>query len=322
MRETSWNLMQRRPPVRWLALLAALAAAAALGGSLWAASGGAAPDARVSVGSASAAPNQQAVVSVEAEGVPSPGVGAFVVDIDYDPAVAKPVTCQPSAGFVCNAGYTSGSVRCGGFDVYGRTAGVALCAITFQAVGHAGQCAALTLTMAEFVDVTAAPIPHAVSNGTFCMDSDADGLPDVSDNCPLTANPEQTDTDGDGQGNACDEDDDNDSRGQTRTQSTGACPTGGVSLPTFRDCIELFVGTDPLDACADTTTQRDELVDKMPADLNDDRKVTSADVSSMKQAIKGNYDQRYDLDASGRVDSADVAIVNSYVKLTGGKPCS
>lgn len=41
-------------------------------------------------------------------------------------------------------------------------------------------------------------------------DTDHDGVPDASDNCPLVANPGQTDTDGDGAGDACDADDDND----------------------------------------------------------------------------------------------------------------
>jgi hypothetical protein len=42
------------------------------------------------------------------------------------------------------------------------------------------------------------------------VDSDADGVPDTDDNCPLTANPTQLDSDGDAQGDACDPDDDND----------------------------------------------------------------------------------------------------------------
>jgi Thrombospondin type 3 repeat len=41
-------------------------------------------------------------------------------------------------------------------------------------------------------------------------DVDGDGLPDVVDNCPDVANPDQQDTDGDEDGDACDADDDND----------------------------------------------------------------------------------------------------------------
>jgi hypothetical protein len=36
------------------------------------------------------------------------------------------------------------------------------------------------------------------------LDSDADGVPDVSDNCPQVANADQADADGDGAGDACD----------------------------------------------------------------------------------------------------------------------
>ena len=42
-------------------------------------------------------------------------------------------------------------------------------------------------------------------------DSDTDTVTDCFDNCPIVANPDQTDTDSDDAGDACDDDDDNDS---------------------------------------------------------------------------------------------------------------
>ena len=60
---------------------------------------------------------------------------------------------------------------------------------------------------------------------TVAPDSDNDGVPDISDNCPAVVNSLQTDTDSDGDGNACDDDDDND----------------GIS-----DAYELANGLDPL----------------------------------------------------------------------------
>jgi hypothetical protein len=48
---------------------------------------------------------------------------------------------------------------------------------------------------------------YAASQGP---DTDEDGVPDASDNCPLLANPDQANRDGDTEGDACDPDDDGD----------------------------------------------------------------------------------------------------------------
>jgi len=49
--------------------------------------------------------------------------------------------------------------------------------------------------------------------GGGATDTDHDGVPDASDNCPTVPNADQLDTDGDGAGDACDADDDGDDDG-------------------------------------------------------------------------------------------------------------
>src|SRR3972149_5627551 len=153
--------MRERIALRLLIASSLVAAAAVLAGLLWAAS--------ASAGSAQVQSGQQAAVSVQAQGVPSPGIGAFTVDVTYTSTIVDPVGCQAGAGFFCNTDYAPGKVRCGGFDPYGRTGNVALCSITFQAVGLAGACSNLTPTVQELVDVNGAAITATTSSGSFCI---------------------------------------------------------------------------------------------------------------------------------------------------------
>jgi hypothetical protein len=64
----------------------------------------------------------------------------------------------------------------------------------------------------DFYDFTPANRAVAVSGADVsgqdftatAIDMDGDGVPDMTDNCPLTANTDQVDSDGDGLGDACD----------------------------------------------------------------------------------------------------------------------
>ena len=76
-------------------------------------------------------------------------------------------------------------------------------------------------------------------------DDDGDGVINVNDNCPATANPSQVDTDGLGGGDACDEDDDNDGVDDaddncplTPNSSQLDCDGNGIgeACETFTDC--------------------------------------------------------------------------------------
>lgn len=86
-------------------------------------------------------------------------------------------------------------------------------------------------------------------------DSDNDGVSDIEDNCPTEVNPDQSDTDGDGLGDACDTDADNDGVSNDDDQCPGTSP--GESVDT-NGCSAAQLDSDSdgvndsLDACPDT----------------------------------------------------------------------
>jgi len=88
------------------------------------------------------------------------------------------------------------------------------------------------------------------------LDTDGDGIEDDADNCPDTANSDQTDTDYDGAGNACDPDDDDDGV----ADGTDNCP---LIINSDQDD---FDGDGAGDLC-DTDADSDEVLDAVDACL-------------------------------------------------------
>jgi len=127
-------------------------------------------------------------------------------------------------------------------------------------------------------------------------DTDDDGVPDTLDNCDNDDNPEQIDSDGDGSGDDCDTDDDAD--GTT-------------------DVRESYLGTDPKDDCADSTSD-----DAWPYDFNGDQTANIIDVlffgPAIGKAVTAAPDlRRFDYDANATVSIIDVLFFGPYV----GKDC-
>jgi len=138
--------------------------------------------ATIRVGSAEGASGTEVMVRLEALGVPEPGLGAFTVDVTYDPNVASPVACQKDpAGTLdavfCNTAFSGNAVRVGGFRASsGATGGVALAEITFRLVGKEGTCGSLDPAAEEFADTDGRSIvPLDLAPGSLCVKGTSGG---------------------------------------------------------------------------------------------------------------------------------------------------
>jgi len=142
-------------------------------------------------------------------------------------------------------------------------------------------------------------------------DSDKDGVPDVSDNCPAVVNPDQTNTDGDASGDACDTDKDNDPS-LART-----------------DAIEWKLGTDPLDGCPnnpdpDGGGPKPQMKhDAWPLDMDQSKDISvTGDVfrfrGNVGKSVATNWNvRRLDLDASGDISvTGDVFLYRGRIGNT------
>jgi hypothetical protein len=123
----------------------------------------------------------------------------------------------------------------------------------------------------------------------------------------------QVEAPGQGQPSPLDSDDDSFDGVTLHLQDPGAavdasCPTG--MLPVWADCVESYLGTDPLDSCNNGS----EVVDAWPPDMNMDRSVNVLDVfpmfSGWVQPVEPppavDAGRRYDLNADGWINVLDV----------------
>jgi hypothetical protein len=117
-------------------------------------------------------------------------------------------------------------------------------------------------------------------------DSDGDGVPDASDNCPNWPNP-------------------------TQGLPPWPVPSGDPDCDGFDTSDEGFMGTDAARYCAATLTPNDEAVDAWPVDNNDDRQPGLADILAyipvfLTSAPGPPYLRRLDLNANNTIGLADI----------------
>ena len=147
--------------------------------------------ATLSIGSGSVAPGGDITVRLKLAGICEPGLGAFTIDVSYDPAVLAPVACTANPeGTVdtafCNPALGPDTIRVGGFCIScGVTGQIALADITFHAVGASGSQTPLTIPPPEVADcltnaIEVTPVPGNITIG-ICGDVNGDGRASMVD---------------------------------------------------------------------------------------------------------------------------------------------
>jgi len=143
--------------MRTLRALAALSAAVLT--TLLLAGSASAQGATVSVGRVTVGQGGQGNVVLGAAGVAAPGLGAWEINVNYDPSVVSIVSCTPNGG-LCNTGVSDHEVRVVGATAAGLTNSFSLATLRFQCL-HTGA-SDLTLKIDVFSDAThGAPVPIA-----------------------------------------------------------------------------------------------------------------------------------------------------------------
>ncbi len=106
----------------------------------------------ITIDSASAAVGELAAVNVDSLNIPEPGLGAWTVDVTYDPTVVSAIACIPENGSVCNPAFDSQTVRITGASAGGVVGDATLGALSFGC--DVEGTSPLTLNVALLVDAT------------------------------------------------------------------------------------------------------------------------------------------------------------------------
>lgn len=175
-------------------LIAAAAVVLVLGAGLLAASQASAASGTVSVDSITVAPGEEGSVDVAALGVTSPGLGAWEMDVTYDPTVVSVVSCSPQAGSLCNANFASNKVRIVGASASGLLGNTTLASITFEC--DTEDSSTLSLDVEVLADATLGepePISYSLQNGAVTCSSVEPPVIPPSPTVPAGEEPTATD---------------------------------------------------------------------------------------------------------------------------------
>jgi hypothetical protein len=148
------------------AVSAALAVTAFIAGSVMAVSGS------ISISSGSAEPGGTGTVELVSN-VGDPGLGAWTVDITYDPSVITVTDCAPEQGGVCNDAFTEDTIRITGASANGLDGETVLGTLEFECA-DAEATSPLTMALDVFADATIGNPqdidPATVNDGEFACE--------------------------------------------------------------------------------------------------------------------------------------------------------
>ena len=117
------------------------------------------------IGSFTATVDQTGSVTVSADDVSVPPLGAWQLDISYDAHMLTAVSCTPTSETQeCNPAFALGVIRLVGVQATGLTGGsIELATITFScdALGDSD----LTIVAGNFTDTNGFEMPHLIQNG-------------------------------------------------------------------------------------------------------------------------------------------------------------
>ena len=151
-------------PIR-LSLLAVAALTIALVSAL-AISQVRAQDEELRLASATVQTGQQVKIDLEARNMNFPGLGAWTVDIIYNPSVVTPLTCVPQNGGVCNPNFAVNAIRIVGARSTGLQGNNTLVNMTFRCANQGSTTLAMQIRdLADASTGNPQPIAATAQNG-------------------------------------------------------------------------------------------------------------------------------------------------------------
>jgi len=120
----------------------------------------------VSIGSGTVAPGESITVPLTAQIASGVTLGTIGVVVHFDPATLSVAGCTPAE--TCNTNLGGQVIFSGAYGT-GLTGTVSLAQLSFTALGPAGTSSSLMLTLKEFVDLLAMPLPVTTQDGLITV---------------------------------------------------------------------------------------------------------------------------------------------------------